>query len=224
MGSQTSTIQPDLPPIGYHYPFASRAKETGVRIRNGFNIQKSIDQTKGAILEVGGPTREGFYFLQGVILPRRPIITNLKHSAGMKDKNFRELYRPYIERKLDIRRNNLEDSSVGVCMASCLNIIAHEPRLSNEKAWDKKWKELAEEDKTLRKAPKIIPKIGLRYILLNHARKFLEDGGLLILEGLREQELKYALALGFSLRAATIPNNKSNSNVDTTYRSIVLQK
>lgn len=218
------TLQEMIDLIRYNYPFENTAKEHGVRFQNGFKVQEAIDKTKGTILEIGGPSDLGFYFLQGCSFPRRPVITNVDYKGGMQGKFYRDLYKRYIERKLDIRKNVLHDGSVGVCLASCLNVFAYEPRRPSEKAWDKKWEELAEEDKALKKDPKIQPKIGLRFMLLKYAKEFLEDGGLLILEGLREQELKYALALGFSLRATTKPFDRNGSNVETTYQSVVLQK
>lgn len=208
--------------IRYNYPFENIQKEPNVRLKNGFTVQDAIDKTKGTVLEIGGPSEDGYYFLQGCTFPRKPIITNLSYNAGMKVKFYRDLYRPYIEQKLDIRKNTLQPGSVGVCLSSGLNVIANEPRLSNEKAWEKRWKELAEEDKALRKDPKLTPKVGLRFILIKHAREFLEPNGLLLLEGLREQELKYALALGFSLRATTKAFKDQDGTVG--YQSVVLQK
>lgn len=216
------TLEEEKNSIRYNYPFENTARENGVRKQSGFNMQKSIDSTSGTILEVGGPSESGFYFLQGCSFPRKPVITNKSYDGGMQVKFFRELYKPYIQRKLDIRKNVLHNGSVGVCMSSCLNILAYEPRRGHQKAWDKKWQELEEEDKALRKDPKIMPKVGLRFILLRHAKDFLEPDGLMVLEGLREQELKYALALGFSLKATTKAFKDQDGTVG--YQSVVLQK
>lgn len=213
--------QQDPASVRYNYPFASTAEEDGVRIQNGFDMQEAIDKTKGTILEVGGPTMDGFYFLRNITLPRKPIITNLNSKAGMHDKQIRDICSPFIEQKLDIRSNQLHAQSVGVCMAASMPLVAREPRASNQKAWNQRFKELRQEDDVLRQNPKSVPKTGLRFILLHHARAFMEPAGLLLLEQLREQELKYALALGFALRATT----KAHQSHDTTiYGSLVLQQ
>lgn len=209
------------PSIRYNYPFANTAEESSVRVQSGFDIQAAIDKTKGTILEVGGPSIDGFYFLHGCSFPRRPIITNLSVRKPVKDKAFRQLYTPYIDGKLDIRKNPLHPQSVGICLAGSLPLHAKQPSPNNKKAWDQQWQALAEEDKQLRQDPKAMPKIGLRFILLKHALEFFEPGGLLIAESLREQEVKYALALGFSLRATTKPHKDDNQ---TLFRSIVLQR
>lgn len=206
----------------FQYPFANVAHhDEHVRVVRGFSIQKAIDSTKGTIFEVGGPSDEGFFFLKGCSFPRRPIITNKLKHGGMKEKEDRQLYMKYIEETLDIRKVRLGPQSVGICLASCLSVIADEPSEKKHDQWEKAWQALAQEDKELLANPIAVPKIGLRHILLHRAYDFMEEGGLLILEGVREAELKYALTRKFTLKAATLPKK---SNKETVYQSLILQR
>lgn len=208
--------------VRYNYPFAHVAQENEVRIKPKFSLQSAINTTAGTVLEVAGPSPTGFFFLQGITFPRRPFITNLNYK-GVAMKEYQELYMPYIEKKLDICKTILKPESVGVCLSAYLNLGAKEPhRSDDEKAWKELWRQLAEEDKKLIADPKAVPTVGLRYIFLSRAIDFLEKDGLALVEGLREPELKYALALGFSLRAAVKPYKDNEQTV--YYPSVVLQK
>lgn len=206
----------------FNYPFANIDKYEKVHIERGFSIQKAIDTSLGIIFEIGGPTDNGFFFLRGCTLPRRPIITNKLKHGGKTDKEARKLDKKYIEETLDIRTAKLKSQSVGVCLASSLDIIANAAPAHKKARLDAAWKQLADEESLLHSQPSTVPKIGLRHTLLYKAHDFMEPGGLLILEGLREAELKYALALGFSLRAAV---GAENSNKEGKfYPALVLQR
>jgi hypothetical protein len=86
---------------GYYYPFTHQAAAdqshnphvdfpggldescrdaNGVYTAPGFNLVAEVRNLRSPALEVCGPTRGGYYFLNGVELPSRPLITNIGGS------------------------------------------------------------------------------------------------------------------------------------------------
>lgn len=186
----------------YNYPFSNSDQHAGIRTIPSFSLQAAINATHGLILEVGGPTLDGFFFLKNIDFPRRPIITNKHRSGGGAIvKERREIMQPYIETTLDIMRARMDPGSVGVCLAARLDVLAHEPPTRKEAKRNQALVELELEDRRLQASPESMPKVGLRYIVLHRALTFMEAGGVMIIEDLRKPELHYALKIGFHLKA-----------------------
>jgi hypothetical protein len=80
----------------------------------GLNLQAELLSIDKPIIEIGGPTEDGFYFLDGLELKTKPVITNLYKSIPSYEKSKKETALRYIEQEVDVMNMPYDDASVGV--------------------------------------------------------------------------------------------------------------
>ncbi|HKU19122.1 MAG TPA: hypothetical protein VJP80_07725 [Candidatus Saccharimonadales bacterium] len=79
-----------------------------------FDMQEAMDGLETPILEIGGPTSDGYFFLDNVTLPEPPYITNIVLPRNPE-------YASYIDEVIDGRRLPFADGSVGAVIMSGLH-------------------------------------------------------------------------------------------------------
>lgn len=85
----------------------------------GFNLRNRIAGLKKPILELGGPTTRGYFFLEDVALPSKPYITNISaYPPGMHH------LATDIQEAVDGTNMPFADASVGMVMMSCMPITS----------------------------------------------------------------------------------------------------
>jgi hypothetical protein len=117
---------------GYTYPYASKtaqevaeAKEQGIPVvewhRPGTDLAAIIGGLKGNILEIGGPTDSGYYFLHSITLPTPVIITNLK-ADGMPFAWNKDELNKHIAQLVDGRHLPYPNDSLAMVLSAHLSL------------------------------------------------------------------------------------------------------
>jgi len=92
-----------------------------VMINTNFHLQNEINKRQGIFIEVGGPTKQGFISLEGITLPKEPIISNISSTPpGTATKEEVKLQHPKIKLIADATSLPFPDNSIGLILASCL--------------------------------------------------------------------------------------------------------
>lgn len=187
----------------FNYPFPSAlASQTGeeidVWVKPGINLESTLRSVEGPIVELAGPTDLGYYFLDGIALPSKPIITNIQPKTL--------LYGPgtdyVLDKIIDGRHTPYKDSSVGMVLS------AHLPYI-NEAAFDfsnkfthqqeKEYAQLVKEAQLLTKDfadGANIAELPLRLAIAKESFRILHPGGLYLCDG-SQHDRKGMLRLGF---------------------------
>lgn len=84
-------------------------------------IEKRIARLKGAIIEIGGPSDMGFYFLDGVALPVKPIITNIHNNPLPYAENAIELA-ALVDEIIDARKMPFANDSIGTFLMAAMSL------------------------------------------------------------------------------------------------------
>lgn len=84
-------------------------------------IEKRVAGTKGAIIEIGGPTDLGFYFLDGIALPVKPIITNMNNNPMPYAENAIELA-GLVDEIIDARKMPFAADSIGIFLMAAMSL------------------------------------------------------------------------------------------------------
>lgn len=88
---------------------------------NSFNLQHQLDQLgQLPIIEIGGPSVNGYYFLNEIDLPTKPIISNVRTDT-MSSHAYANKIKEQIEQVVDGRHMPFEDKSVGTILMSAMS-------------------------------------------------------------------------------------------------------
>lgn len=130
--------------MSFLYPYTSTLKRDIKSWREGedytiwqsdvSSLEERMKHNKGPIIEIGGPTDLGFYFLDGLVLQVKPIITNISSNPLPYSENA-EKFAKEVEQIVDARTMPYENESVGVFLMAAMS-------MSND--W---WVELSDEEK-----------------------------------------------------------------------------
>lgn len=131
--------------MNYKYPFPSALKQEyekeGINLQHisdetEFELDKYIEMLKGPIVEIGGPSDDGYYFIDGLDLPTRPIISNIQEDGHSIDTSSPDAIkqRQLVDLEIDGTNMPFDNESVGVIMMShmshtddsYLNLSQHE--------------------------------------------------------------------------------------------------
>lgn len=98
------------------------------------SIAHRVSAIDKPIVEIGGPTELGFYFLEGVALPTKPLITNISSNPLPFHPKAPELA-GMVDAKLDGIKMPYKDAEVGIFLMAAMSLSSD---------W---WVELTEEEK-----------------------------------------------------------------------------
>lgn len=127
----------------HKYPYNSQLKTKLSNLREGIDyalwlgdtsVAERLRSLKGPVIEIGGPTDRGFYFLDNIELHSRPNITNISSNPVLHGDNVSELAEQ-VDDLMDATKMPYADSSVDVFLMSAM---------SRSSDW---WVELNDEEK-----------------------------------------------------------------------------
>jgi len=126
----------------YAYPYKSRlrdhlrskTKDVDYRIWRSDDIQALAEAITQPVIELGGPTQDGFYFLDDINFNVKPTITNISQNPLPLSPDSSELAK-YVAEVFDATKMKYTDNSIGIFLMSAMSI-------SND--W---WVELSETEK-----------------------------------------------------------------------------
>lgn len=193
----------------YAYPFGSAYIKRLATLVNeqdytlwsaiGFDLQAIVETLAKPIIEIAGPTRDGYYFLNGILFNSKPIITNISrkgppfHSDSVKDSNL-------VTKLVDARNIPYKDISLSIILCSGLTSLEH-PAGSTEQEVTLKEAILALETEKVALGtmnPRDV-KYAQRILFYTEAYRTLELGGLLFMTGTLS-DIKILQGIGFTLK------------------------
>ncbi len=202
----------------YQYPFPSMVKKYCEQEPYSLNnnetvpdvdLEKYIETLRGPIIELGGPSKGGYYFIDGLSLPTKPLISNVQddgHSINPTDPEIRKVNQ-LIDLEIDGTDMPFDDASVGMVMMSYmshtddsyLNLPQHEKDellpviVSN---LDTALLEMAQiSDGTLDPQD---ARLSQRTLIYLESFRVLEPGGLLVANG-QNMDISVLEQIGFNL-------------------------
>lgn len=132
--------------MSYSYPYKSSLRKELAQFKAGLDYQ--IWQTSDLanltanihkpVIEIGGPTQDGFFYLEGVTFNSKPEITNISRNPSPYNSDYQKLA-TQVSAQMDATDMSYDDSSVGVFLMSAMSISSD---------W---WVELDEEEKNRQK-------------------------------------------------------------------------
>lgn len=175
-------------PQGYDYPFPSIDRQfresTGKQegkdyirwTKEGFDLQETIANISKPIVELGGPTEDGYLMLEGVKLPSKPHITNVRRESVLSSQLIDEL--------VDASQMPYEDRSLGLVLMQGLDYTEKHAEIVNTPKDDRATKQAKMElEQVASGALKPEAAQGMRMKIYKEALRILTDGGLLIANG-----------------------------------------
>lgn len=219
----------DQKPTVYGYPFPSEVAEQAheALIKGlmpdewhapGEDIDKILHQIKGPILELGGPSELGYYFLDGQALPSRPIISNVIPDSQKYSPN-REQFNSLTDLIIDGRNmENVPDNSLGAVLTSYLSEVDGDETEDQRDKVTTLMKEAASSGEISAE----LMEISLRLKIAQEVFRKLEPGGLYFTDT-SPDELKAQELLGFTPIAVYDRSSADESNSTQRY-DVVFQK
>ncbi len=113
----------------FHYPYSSSVKTTLKSLREGQDyfvwqdgvaLEDRLVDAKGPIIEIGGPTDTGFFFLSDLDLSSEPIITNISANPSPYAENPAQIAQQ-VKQLMDARDMPYEDDSIGVFLMAFMS-------------------------------------------------------------------------------------------------------
>jgi len=189
------------------YPYKSKLKRKLAKSRadydyllwksGDFDFDSTLKSTNGELIELGGPSFKGFYFLDNVSLPRKLTITNINDKPFQyKDWSIRA--NKHINRYVDATNLPYEDKSLGMILVHFLSygpdVEPHSRESHDKDEWKRGIIEMIEIYLGSRSLNQAI--LAQRVKMLLEAYRTLEPGGLLITDG-EMYELEVMKKVGF---------------------------
>lgn len=124
------------------YPYTSKAATELLNLTEGIDyaiwrhgdVQELVTKANGQIVEIGGPSEDGFHFLDGVVLPSEVVITNLSDAPSPHSPLASELASKVTQR-VDGRKMPYADDSIGIFLMAFMSLA------------DDSWLELDDDEK-----------------------------------------------------------------------------
>lgn len=112
----------------FRYPYRSQINADLPRLRKGrdYSVWREADaknlvgESDGPIVEIGGPSDLGYFFLEGVGLKSKPVITNISDSPAPYAQNPQELA-GQVQEIVDGRDMPYKDNTVGIFLISYMS-------------------------------------------------------------------------------------------------------
>jgi len=204
--SEVDPAAGEHPAIEYYYPFHSsvaaynrqkgltEGKDYKVWAKEGFDLQEAVRAIDRPIVEIGGPSEEGYYFLDSLALPSRPHITNIALPHEMPDSAH------LVEELVDGRNLPYDDGSLGVVLAQAMNHTELGRESINTAEGNDIFSKALEELNAVAvgslKPEDAVNSLRIKIYL--EIRRALQNGGLLISTG-RDRDIKALEKMGFEL-------------------------
>lgn len=202
----------ETPSPANYYPFDYKAK---AKITSGeihadewhqpnFSLTEKLENIRKPIIEIGGPSDEGYYFLDGVKLLNKPIITNVSEQPASQQYPDVQNLADMVDELVDGRHTPYEDESIGMVMAAHIDIA--DEALLDDTTKDKrelynKFREAAiSENQAVASGKLSLSQIlhSLRLKIARETWRILEPGGLFLTDCHSEvHDLEAIRRLGF---------------------------
>jgi hypothetical protein len=220
----------------YRYPFSKEATDysrmpnapwedslpetnrepDGIYRKDGFDFKEAVSHVPGPIVEVGGPTINGYEFLHGTDLPDAPRMLNMRGSRveAIGSASLTAVDSLALTALADVRALPVANESLGMMM--CSNLPGAPEAMLRNIAFDPNIKQgpeqtahiMAETDRLYNDAADTLQE-GEDKALESHespriaavaqARRTLKPGGLFLMHGLESRDVALAKALGLEL-------------------------
>lgn len=199
------------PMLGSPYNFTHTRTDSGQAYfeHPSVDVRALIETaSKDPVVEIAGPSEDGYMYLKDAYLSSRPIITNIASSQTFSGPGKVEELTDYDKEKIDIMldggRMPFADRSLGMILASCLPILDmynptlfhHFSREAASRVLHRAASKIALGEDASPEA-ELSPRVGLWL----EAKRVLKDGGIFIYTGVHRHEVAMATALGFSVVA-----------------------
>ena len=113
------------------YPFPSQLKNQlrdrvgnfDYRIWQSKNIQTLVEAISSPVIEIGGPTLDGFYFLDDIKFKSKLTITNISHNPMPFSADSSKIAKQVVE-VFDATKMPYPDKSIGVFLMAAMSITS----------------------------------------------------------------------------------------------------
>ena len=119
----------------YKYPYKSRNRKylKTLRLGQDYTIwrKKGLDLraevlefSKKPVIEIGGPTRDGYYFLDDIEFGSKPVITNYPENSwafSFLSKTDKKRLASLIDETIDGRKMPYQDASAGIFLMAAMS-------------------------------------------------------------------------------------------------------
>jgi len=157
-----------------------KLEQAGSYKQKGFDLNRELESAKGPLIEVAGPTEEGFEFIEMSKLPKDISVSNLHPGAPTFDRQTGKFYKYYgqVDFQADGRNLPLEDKTAGAIFIKAIGNIRLPDGNLSKKLNDRQLKEE----------------------VIKEAYRVLEDEGIFVLEMIEKDFFNYAQKLGFEVK------------------------
>lgn len=225
----------------FHYPYKSKNRNTfrklrlnqdySVWVKPGIDLSKEIAKLHKPVIEIGGPTDYGYYFLDGVELNTKPIITNISDNPLPYGKNAKKLA-AQVHETIDGRNMPYDDNSVGVFLMAAMSITDDWYVQLSEQERDKVGEQIEKEFDVAQLEMEQVAigvlspsevKFAQRIQIYREVKRVLCDGGLFFSDGGLE-EICVLQRMGFELVTFTQEHIRANQGWTGISYEFVMQK
>lgn len=201
------------------------APELKVLKPDNFDLSEALDAAGGPVVELAGPTTDGFLPLENRELPEKPIMTNIAPDAaqGGGEGSPIRLAQQHIDAQVDVRHMPFRPESVGVFLMSALTIV-DEAKHMDAIYLREALAEYQDYDPT-----KKVERKNLRIQAMEEIVQALRPDGIVILQYAVGQDLMVGRALGLEVCEAARATDESADKWKTTpegpvYEYAILKK
>lgn len=114
--------------MSFYYPYRSGLKKYLANLQEGRDyqiwgastVQKLVSKVNKPIIEIGGPTENGFFFLDKVAMSSEPVIANISLNPVPYSDNSAKLAAA-VAKNLDGKKMPYEDNSIGMFLVLAMS-------------------------------------------------------------------------------------------------------
>lgn len=186
------------------------------------NISEILGKIQEPILELGGPSDLGYYFLDGQVLPSRPIITNVAPNTLQFAPNAEQLNN-LTDLIVDGRSmDTIPDASLGVVLSAHLSDVDEDSSLAQADDAATRLKGLMIEARNSKHISEELLELSLRLKIAKEVYKKLKPSGLYFTD-VDSDELNTQSLLGFE-PIAIYNRGSAEGSSNTDRYDVVFQK
>lgn len=168
-----------------------------------FNVYVKMHHLKGPLIEVAGPTKSGYELVDFDTLDRKVMVSNIyQGTPKLGVDNKPEGFYGRVDFEADARQLPLKDKSAGAIFSSNFGLIQNQDLPPEER---------------LRRSNEA------RIDVIKEANRVLKEGGLLIWQGGKAQDVEFAKQHGFVVRQMIETRNRIKPE-DPTWYNIIFEK
>ncbi|HWZ66085.1 MAG TPA: hypothetical protein VNX65_04850 [Patescibacteria group bacterium] len=227
--------------MAYQYSYKSNRKQELNKLRQGqdftiwqkqgLNLQKEVSNLTKPIVEIGGPSDLGFYFLDGIELNSDPIITNISDDPLPYSPDAKELT-TRVDKLMDARSMDYDNDSIGIFLMSYMSVtddwhvrLEGEEREEHSKQIEKEFdiSKLEADQVAIGTLAPEKAKFAQRVQIYLEVRRALCDGGLFFSDGTLAEVL-ILQRMGFELLAYNQESIRANEGWSGIYYEFVMRE